>query len=310
MSPLDLGIITPIWETDYSYLKEMVDSVNRIFRSGITFKWSIIIDGDERGIDRFLRQIIDPLLLQNSIITILDKRHGPSFVRNLGANSLDCKFICWLDADDAIDTQNFIAVYKELSLKEKFFWNKYDLVYTDSCDCNIHLKVISIRKKKIIHDLHCKYKNTEIDPLLGVDFVYQMQFIRKETFLSVGGFDEKKIFGEDVDLILRISEKSKKTNFFHLPISTYYYRDNPSGRCNIEWEELKNQMESIYLESSKRQNFSFYKYRYFGEFGLYKNIFRHMNDKEYFYNKSLYDIYLPINENNQTISRPYIKYNE
>ncbi|MBU0577910.1 glycosyltransferase family 2 protein [Patescibacteria group bacterium] len=285
----------------------MVESVNRLFRSGIAFNWSIVIDGDKRDIDELLRQTIEPSLLQNCSITTLDKRYGPSFARNFGVKSLDCEFICWLDADDAINTQSFIVVFNELSSKEKSFCNKYDLVYTDSYDCDLHLKVMSIRKKKFIHDLHCKYKNTEIDPLLGVDFVYQMQFIRKEIFLSIGGFDEQRILGEDVDLILRISEKSRNVNFFHIPIPVYYYRDNIDGRCNIKWEELKYQMERVYLESSRRQNFPFREYRYIGEFGLYKKIFRHIKDNDHFSDNSLYDIYLPIDESNQIIHRPYIK---
>jgi len=275
--------------------------------SGITFNWSIIIDGDRRGIDEYLSKVIDPLLIQNCIITTLDKRYGPSFARNVGVKSLDCEFVCWLDADDAIDTENFIVVFNKLRSEGKSFWNKYDLVYTDSYDCDSHLKVISIRKKKFIHDLHCKHKNTELDPLLGVDFVYQMQFVRKETFLSVGGFDEQQILGEDVDLILRLSENSRDVNYFYLPVPVYYYRNNPNGRCNIAWGELRNQMERIYLESSVRQGFSFREYKYIGEFVLSEKHFQYMKGNESFNIKSLYDIYLPVDENNHAITRPYIE---
>jgi len=307
MSNLDLGIVTPIWKTDYSYLKEMVESVNRLFRSGIIFKWSIVIDGDFRDIEDFLRGIIDPLLLQNCFITTLDKQYGPSFARNYGVKALDSKLICWLDADDAIDTKNFLVAFKELSSKQDSFWDNYDIVYTDSYDCDLYLNITSIRIKKLIHDLHYKYKNTELDPLLGIDFVYQMQFIKKETFLSVGGFDEQKIYGEDVDLILRISEKSRNVNFFHMPISVYYYRDNPYGRCNARWEELKHQMERVYLESAKRQNLFFHEYRYIGTFRINENIFRNLKENKNFSHKSLYDIYLPINKSSRIMQRPYIK---
>ena len=307
MLNLDLGIVTPIWKTDYSLLKEMVESVNRLFKSGITFQWSIVIDGDFRDIEDFLREIIDPLLLQNCFMTTLDKQYGPSFARNCGVKALDSKLICWLDADDAIDTKNFVVVFKELSSKQDSFWDNYDLVYTDSYDCDLYLNITSIRRKKVINDLHCKYKNTELDPLLGVDFVYQMQFIKKETFLSVGGFDEHLIYGEDVDLILRISEKSRNVNLFHMPISVYCYRDNPYGRCNTRWEELKNRMERVYLKSSKRQNLSFDEYRFMGTFCINENIFENLKGNDNFNHKSLYDIYLPINNSNQIIHRPYIK---
>lgn len=307
MLNLDLGIVTPIWKTDYSLLKEMVESVNRLFKSGITFQWSIVIDGDFRDIEDFLREIIDPLLLQNCFMTTLDKQYGPSFARNCGVKALDSKLICWLDADDAIDTKNFVVVFKELSSKQDSFWDNYDLVYTDSYDCDLYLNITSIRRKKVINDLHCKYKNTELDPLLGVDFVYQMQFIKKETFLSVGGFDEHLIYGEDVDLILRISEKSRNVNLFHMPIPVYCYRDNPYGRSNTRWRELKYQMERIYLKCSKRQNLPFYEYRFMGTFCINENIFENLKGNDNFNHKSLYDIYLPINNSNQIIHRPYIK---
>ena len=307
MLNLDLGVVTPIWKTDYSHLKEMVESVNRLFRSGIIFKWSIVIDGDFRDIEDFLREIIDPLLLQNCFITTLDKQYGPSFARNCGVKALDSKLICWLDADDAIDTKNFVVVFKELSSKQDSFWDNYDLVYTDSYDCDLYLNITSIRRKKVINDLHCKYKNTELDPLLGIDFVYQMQFIKKETFLSVGGFDEHLIYGEDVDLILRISEKSRNVNLFHMPIPVYCYRDNPYGRSNTRWEELKYQMERVYLKSSKRQNLSFDEYRFRGTFCINENIFENLKENDNFNHKSLYDIYLPINNSNQIMHRPYIK---
>ena len=98
-----------------------------------------------------------------------------------------------------------------------------------------------------------------------------MQFIKKETFLSVGGFDEHLIYGEDVDLILRISEKSRNVNLFHMPITVYCYRDNPYGRSNTRWRELKYQMERIYLKCSKRQNLPFYEYRFMGTFCINEN---------------------------------------
>lgn len=307
MANFKFGFVTPIWETDYSYIKEMVESVNRLFKSGILFNWGIVIDGDKRDVDDFLRQIIDPLLLPNCSIINLDRHYGPSFARNFGVKSLDCEFVSWLDADDAIDTQNFTIVFNELSSKDGSFWNKYDLVYTDSYDCDLHLNIVSIREKKFIHDLHCKYKNTEIDPLLGVDFVYQMQFIRKKTFLSVGGFNEQLIFGEDVDLILKISEKSRNVNFYYLQVPVYYYRDNPNGRCNIEWEKLKIQMEKVYLDSSQRQGFSFPEYEYIGEFVLFDDFLQYIKNNGSIAAKSLYDIYLPIDENNRIMTRPYIK---
>ncbi len=304
----NFGIITPIWKTDYSHLKEMVESLNRLFRLGITFDWSIIVDGDKRDVDVFLRQIIDPLLLQNTFISTLNKHCGPSFARNYGVKLLDCDFICWLDADDAIDPRNFITILTELNSKDKTFWDNYDLVYTDSYDCDSYLNVISTRKKKFIHNLHCKYKNTVFDPLLGVDFIYQLQFIKKESFSSVGGFNEQKILGEDVDLVLRISEMSKNVNFFHIPIPVYCYRNNPNGRSNVEWRKLKDQMERIYLESSRRQYFPIHGYKYIGEFSLSNGVFQHpiCCDNT---NNPLYDIYLPLDETNRVILPLYVKYN-
>jgi GT2 family glycosyltransferase len=134
-----------------------------------------------------------------------------------------------------------------------------------------------------------------------------MQFIKRDTFLSVGGFNEQLILGEDVDLILRISERSKNINLFHIPIPVYYYRDSPDGRCNSRWEELKYQMERVYLESSKRQNLSFCVYKYIGAFALEENIFRYIKDDGYFSHNSLYDIYLPIDENNKIMPRSYVR---
>jgi len=307
MSNLDFGIVTPIWNTDYSYLKEMIYSVNKLYRSGISFKWSIVIDGDRRHVDVFLKRNIDPLLWPNCAITILDQRYGQSVSRNIGVKALDCEYICWLDADDAIDSPNFLLLIKELSLREEFYWHNYDLIFTDSYDCDSRLTVISVRKKKLINRLHNEHKNTLLDPLLGVDFVYQMQFMKRKTFFSVGGFDEQLMTGEDVDLLLRILEISKNVNFFHIPIPVYYYRDNPNGICNSRWGELKQQMETIYLESSKRQSLSFREYKYIGAFGLYENIFRRIEDKHYWSHNSLYDIYLPVDERNRIIPKPYIK---
>lgn len=307
MSTFDFGIVTPIFGTNYSYIREMVNSVNRLSKGGITFEWSIVIDGDKRDVETFLKQIINPQLLQNCSIESLDKCHGPSFSRNLCVKALDCDFLCWLDADDTIDIRNFKCVINELKLKDKSFWDNYDLVYTDSYDCDSNLTITSIRKKRLIHKLHCKYKNTVFDPLLGIDFVYQMQIIRRKSFLSIGGFNEKQIYGEDVDLILRVSELSKRVNFYHIPLPVYYYRDNPNGRCNTIWEDLMHQMENVYLESSKRQNFSFREFKYSGPYILNKTNFCKLKSEQYLSKKPAYDIYQPFGMNNHLVRRSYIR---
>lgn len=307
MSDFDFGIVTPIWNTNYLYLKEMVHSVNRLYRLGIPFKWSIVIDGDKRDVDVLLKQNIDPLLWPYCIITTFYEHRGPSIARNIGVEALDCEYVCWLDADDAIDSRNFFLLINTLTSKGKSYWDNYGLIFTDSYDCDSFLRIISVRKKKFIHSLHSKYKNTSLDPLLGVDFIYQMQFIKRKTFLSMGGFDERLMLGEDLDLILRISEISRKVNFFHIPIPVYYYRNNPNGTCNSRWEELKHKMEVLYLESSKRQNLSLRRFRFTGVFGLYENIFHHIEDKYYFSHKSPYDIYLPIDEGDCIMCRSYIE---
>jgi glycosyltransferase involved in cell wall biosynthesis len=283
----------------------MVRSVNELHRLGVSFQWSIVIDCADRDTHILLKNHIAPSLLPNCNITLLENHRGQSACRNIGVKELDCEYVCWLDADDMLDSRNLSRLVTELSTKEDFYWNNYDLVFTDSYDCDSDISVVAIRKKGFIYGLHKEHKNTLLDPLLGVDFVYQMQFLKRDTFLSLGGFNERLMVGEDVDLVLRLSEISRDINFFHIPIPAYYYRDNPNGICGTRWEELKRAMEAIYLKSAQRQNLPVSEFRFVGAFRLCENMFQYVSYDQKG-DVSLYDVYLNVAENGQIVPRPYI----
>lgn len=301
MSNFEISIITAIWNTPTDYFVETLSNMNKLLQYEIPIKWSIVIDGDSRKLESLIDNHTESSVKKYITINRLKEKKGLSAARNIGVKECESDYICWLDADDAIDHENFQKVLNILRSRREFL-EHYDLIFTDSYDCDKNLSVKSIRKKELLYSLHYKLKNTVDDPLLGVDFIYQMQLIKRDAFLSIGGFNEKLSIGEDVDLLLRLSEASKKVNFHHLPIPVYYYRDNPTGICNSRWDELKKSMESIYTSSSKRQGYLFNEFRYHGTFSLSNNMLvQKTND-----GVSLYDVYLPLDSGNQIQKRDYI----
>lgn len=296
-----LAVITPIWGTRTAYLLDLVANVNSLHRAGIQFEWSVTADGDKRHLEQTIRRKLLPEMRRFCTVATLDENCGQSKARNIAVRATDCEHVCWLDADDSFDVSNFARIVSG-SLLEKAL-DRYDLVFTDSYDCDSRLKTMALRRKGFIHDLHTRFKATADDPLLCVDYVYQPQFLKKSTFLSAGEFDESLRLGEDVEFILKVAGLSREVNFLHVPTPTYLYRDNPNGICRSKWPGLRRQMESIYLQGLKRWRMRPTGVSYAGSYEI-RN--RRLQPSSGISRRPLFDVYLQVRRYGALHKPPYV----
>lgn len=108
-------------------------------------------------------------------------------------------------------------------------------------------------KSKIFAQYNQTYQSIDqtyyIDVLIGA-----YMFIRREAFEAVGGFDEDFfMYGEDIDLCYKITQKSWKIAYFH-ETSIIHYKGESTRRSSIN--EIKHFYEAMEIFSKKHFNSS------------------------------------------------------
>lgn len=144
------------------------------------------------------------------------KNGGQSSARNYGVKQCNGEYIAFIDQDDEWYRDKLEQVVPWLGHKS------IDVLYTDADIIDHEGNVIHRRIHQSLSVGWPHPKKTVEDILFKDIFVMPgLMTIKKETFESIGGFDENMSGYEDDDLFLRLFEKSK---IFYLPVSTLKWR--------------------------------------------------------------------------------------
>lgn len=193
-----ISIIIPFFNSE-STLKRAVDSV--ISQSFSEWELILVNDGSIDQSDRIAKSYLE----DQRISYFYQENKGVSASRNLGSSKAKADWLIFLDSDDELFTDSISNFYSE-SIRQNenvdLILSSYKLVNKTSSE---------IRSTARIPGSYC---------------------IKKNSFLEIGGFDEKMTYGENSELIRRaslIGLKFHKANF----VSLKYFESKNGGSKNL-----------------------------------------------------------------------------
>jgi len=220
-----ISIITPVYNTNLIYFKEAVESV---FKQ-IYPNWELCIC-DDCSTDVDLKQYLEILKLNEKIkIVSLEQNSGIVKATNKAIELATGDVLTFLDHDDELHTD---ALFEVVTAFKSY---NVDIVYTDEALRNMP----SQRNPQGKTVDHLK-PNFSPHYLLASNYICHLLAVKKELFDSVGGIREGFDGSQDHDLILRLSNASKK--IFHISKVLYYWRVYPDAFSRKE--TLKKAIES------------------------------------------------------------------
>lgn len=170
----------------------------------------LIIVNDGSGPDEV--KALELIAGQYPAIIVLHKENGgQGSARNYGVAHAQSPFVCFLDQDDFFLPRHVEILAESVDDDDPLYAYSYGDLYVADVDGKIHSHSIAV--KRAIHPKH------DISDYLSEDMFIlpSAAIIKKDAFLSVGGFDDRMAGYEDDDLFLRFFSTGYSSKF--LPVS-------------------------------------------------------------------------------------------
>lgn len=205
------SIVVPLYNKKKHIARTLYSILNQKYTN---FEVIVVNDGSDDGSEEIVKKITDPRLR-----LINQPNKGPSAARNLGVQKAISDFVCLLDADD-VWLPNFLEIISELlrSNPEKcIFCLRHKIIDLDGS---------TLLPKTNLQSGYCGVVRNFIQlyrhstGLINASSVC----LRKDYFLSIGGFPENEDSGEDIYLWLIYALESEIV--FCDQIGSTYHRDS------------------------------------------------------------------------------------
>lgn len=184
MPTTDISVVIPAYNASL-YIREAIESARLQDPAEI-----IVVDDGSTDID--YRTLEDGL-----VRVVRQENRGVSAARNRGCQEARCGFIATLDADDIWLPGKLSRQVAHLEQRptcmavfaDGFWWNEGQRP-DGSVPADAHAAALAFREF-----------------ILGIPVSPSTMVIRREAWLSLGGFDEGMRFGEDQDFYLRLARR-------------------------------------------------------------------------------------------------------
>lgn len=225
-----VSIIITTFKTSDS-LKRAIDSVLKQ-----TYKLFEVIVVDDNNPDtdgRKKAELIMSEYVSNTQVVYLKhkKNRNGSAARNTGIRSSKGEFIVFLDDDDCFHPERLMRCVYTLNQHPEFsaVYTGVELVYC---------------KKTVLHEVI--YSGEIWKPLLLDESLLgtgSNLFLRRESVLKVGGFDESYIRYQDIEFMLRVAFTEKVYAINEPLVYKYIYERNSPN-----YQKYKNVREKVFIE--------------------------------------------------------------
>lgn len=209
-----ISIITPIYNISSKYIEKATESVvNQTYKN---WEWCICEDCSTNQDTLDAINKLKEMSLPNIRIIERDKNGGICKATNTATSLAQGSILVFMDGDDELHPQalsEVVAGFKSHAL---------DIIYSDE----------AMRVED--EDRTSSHKKPHFSPhyLTSCNYICHMVAVRKDLYDSVGGIREGFDGSQDHDLILRLTEKSKKV--LHISKDLYYWRIHKKSYSKVE----------------------------------------------------------------------------
>jgi GT2 family glycosyltransferase len=228
-----ISIVMPTYNTDEVWLRAAIESVRR----QIYPNWELCI-ADDGSVKPDVRRVLEEYRRRDERIKViyLEKNQGISCASNAAMSLATGEFVGLLDHDDELAPWALLEVVKFLNQNPSL-----DLIYSDEDKVAPNgSRVKPFFKPDFSPDL-----------LMSTNYICHFSVFRRLLFDKIGGFQKRFDGSQDHDLVLRLSEQSRK--IAHIPRVLYHWRQIPgsvawSGNAKTWAYEVSEQMLQESLE--------------------------------------------------------------
>ena len=198
-----ISIITPVYNGDEKLFRKCIYSlIGQIYTN-----WELcVVDNGSSKIH--IKPILENWAKDDSRVKIkfLKENQGIAEASNKAVSLATGEFIGFLDYNDELTPD---ALYEFVKAINK---NDVDIIYSDEAIIN---------SEGELRDIYYK-PDFSPDLLFSHNYITRLLIARKQLFHEVGGFALKYEGAQDYDLVLKLTEKSKK--IYHIPKALYNRR--------------------------------------------------------------------------------------
>ena len=227
-----ISILTPVFNTPVSWLREAVDSV----LAQAYENWELLLIDDGSTATDLVRALPALAARDRRIRLVrLESHQGISAALNRGLDLAEGEWLAFLDHDDVLEPD---ALFQNVKLLQEN--PGLDLIYSDEDKLTDQGFDSPILKPDWSPDF-----------FLSCNYLCHMIFLRRDLVRAVGGFRQEFDGSQDYDLLLRISERTDRIH--HVPRVLYHWRrsENSSasdvrqkpGQLEASWRAIEAHLE-------------------------------------------------------------------
>ena len=223
-----ISIITPVFDTPVPWLREALESV----LAQVYENWELLLV-DDGSTDADLLRALPALGARDRRIRLvrLESHQGISAALNRALDLANGEWVTFLDHDDVLEAD---ALFQNVKLLQEN--PELDLIYSDEDKLTDQGFDSPILKPDWSPDF-----------FLSCNYLCHMIFLRRDLVREVGGFQSQFDGSQDYDLLLRVSERTKR--IYHIPRVLYHWRrsENSSssdvrqkpGQLEASWRAIE-----------------------------------------------------------------------
>jgi O-antigen biosynthesis protein len=224
-----ISIITPVFNTPASWLRECVESVlSQVYKN-----WELILIDDHSSDADTLRSLAELAASDPRIVLARDeKKRGISAASNRGLAVARGEWVAFLDHDDLLEPD---ALFQNV----KWIQNHpdTDVLYSDEDKLTERGFDSPIFKP-----------DWSPDYFLSCNYICHLTLIRRELVKQVGGFRSEFDGAQDYDLFLRVIEQTNRIH--HIPRVLYHWRRTLTSTAdNVQCKPKMLEAGRLALES-------------------------------------------------------------
>jgi O-antigen biosynthesis protein len=209
-----ISIIVPVYDTPKHFLIEMIDSV----RSQIYPNWELCI-ADDNSTKPYIKELLQQIAAEDSRIKIVFRSQNGHIVAatNSALEIATGNYIALLDHDDILSPDALLHVAECIHKHPEVEW-----IYTDEDKIN---------ESGYHFDPQMK---GAWSPEMAIthNFTHHLTIISKTTIDLVGGMRTGFEGAQDLDLFLRVSEKTTPAKIQHIPHVCYHWRSHAGSTAS------------------------------------------------------------------------------